>query len=157
MSGTLMSKLAFFRELPCKWLKRSRSERTLLLEAVLLLAIARMAVIIIPFRRLAPSLGDQTISAGEVIRPGKLHIAQDAGQAVRSAASHTFWISNCLPQALAGYWMLKRRRIPATLFLGVAKEAGKANISAHAWLRCGDMILTGAEGHEQFTVITAFS
>jgi hypothetical protein len=54
--------------------------------------------------------------------------------------------------------MLKRRRIAATLYLGVAKDENKAEkLAAHAWLRCGDVILTGAHGHRQFTVVAMFS
>jgi hypothetical protein len=54
--------------------------------------------------------------------------------------------------------MLKRRRIAATLYLGVAKkESDPEGLAAHAWLRCGDVILTGAAGHLHFTVVAAFA
>jgi hypothetical protein len=80
------------------------------------------------------------------------------GRAVRSAAANTPWKSVCLPQAVAGQWMLKRRRIAATLYLGVAKkDADPEQLAAHAWLRCGDAILTGTAGHRQFTVVASFA
>jgi hypothetical protein len=66
--------------------------------------------------------------------------------------------SVCLPQAVATQWMLKRRRIAGTLYLGVAKdETQPEKLAAHAWLRCGTFILTGAAGHRQFTVVATFS
>jgi hypothetical protein len=29
-------------------------------------------------------------------------------------------------------------------------------MEAHAWLRCGDTYVTGAPGHERFTVVSFF-
>jgi hypothetical protein len=54
--------------------------------------------------------------------------------------------------------MLKRRRIGATLYLGVAKDLTKPQqLAAHAWLRCGDIILTGGANHKDFAVLSTFS
>ena len=47
-------------------------------------------------------------------------------------ARHTWWRSMCLEQALAGRWMLRRRGIPSTMYVGMAKRGG--NFIAHAWL-----------------------
>ena len=80
------------------------------------------------------------------------------GQAIRSAANYTPWESVCLPQAMAAQWMLKRRHIAGTLYLGVAKDETKPEkLAAHAWLRSGDVLLTGGAGHRQFTVVATFS
>lgn len=80
------------------------------------------------------------------------------GQAVWSAVNNTPWKSVCLPQAVVGQWMLKRRNIPGTVYLGVMRNAVNTDkLAAHAWLRCGKIILTGANGHHQFTVVSTFS
>ncbi len=143
---------------PAKWRRRNRAERLLLLEAFALLGIARLLVLVIPFRWLACSLGQRMGESGTQVGEAHLQHARLIGQAVHSAANNTPWESVCLPQAVAGQWMLKRRRIPATLYLGVAKdEAKQEKLAAHAWLRCGDIILTGASGHRQFTVVATFS
>jgi hypothetical protein len=143
---------------PAKWRRRSRAERLLLLEAVVLLGVARLLLITIPFRWLAASLGKRMNESCARIAESDLQHARLVGQAVRSAANNTPWESVCLPQAVAGQWMLKRRRIPATLYLGVAKDEAKPErLAAHAWLRCGDVILTGNSGHRQFTVVATFS
>jgi hypothetical protein len=64
--------------------------------------------------------------------------------------------ATCLTQALAGSAMLARRRIATTIQLGVSKSAdGTDGMIAHAWLRCGDELLTGADGHERFTPVAA--
>ena len=50
------------------------------------------------------------------------------------------------------------RGLPATLYLAVAQDkAAPEKLAAHAWLRCGDSILTGAGVREQFTVVSAFA
>lgn len=153
-SGWLKS----LRAAPVKWQRRSRTERLLLLEAVLLLGLARLLVLAIPFRWLAVSLGRHMRASATDAMPAELHQARLIGQAVRSAAANTPWQSVCLPQAVAGQWMLKRRRVAATIYLGVAKaDAKPGQLTAHAWLRCGDVIITGAAGHRQFTVVATFS
>jgi hypothetical protein len=58
-------------------------------------------------------------------------------------------------QAIAAKLMLKRRGIPSTLHLGVAKEDNR--FMAHAWLRSGSIILTGGAGRERFTIISTFA
>jgi hypothetical protein len=143
---------------PAKWRRRSWTERALLMEAFALLGIARLSILVLPFKWLAFTLGLHMKETGAQINPSDLDSARMIGQAIRSAANNTPWESLCLAQAVAGQWMLKRRGIAGTLYLGVAKEETKpAKLGAHAWLRCGNIILTGREGHKKFTVVAAFS
>jgi hypothetical protein len=60
-----------------------------------------------------------------------------------------------LVQALAAKWMLQHRRIPSTMYFGVAKDA-TGQLRAHAWLRSGSQVLTGSEGCQEFTVVATF-
>lgn len=148
----------FFQDAPAKWRRRTRAERLLLLEAFALLGIARLMVFALPFKWLAVSLGRHMNESDTQICASDLRRARMVGQAIRSAANHTPWESVCLAQAVAAQWMLKRRRIAGTLYLGVAKDETKPEkLGAHAWLRCGDVILTGRESHRQFTVVATFS
>jgi hypothetical protein len=150
--------LKYLRDAPAKWRRRSRTERVLLIEAFILLSLARLAVHALPFKCLAVTLGRHMNESGTQISASDLHHARLIGQAIRSAANNSPWESVCLPQAVAGQWMLKRRHIVATLYLGVVKDDNKPEkLAAHAWLRCGDLILTGAAGHRQFTVVSTFS
>lgn len=154
MSGSY----AYLRSIPAKWRRRSRLEQQLLLEAFVLLGVARLLVLCIPFRWLARTLGQHMRESAQDVAASDVELAVLVGRAVQSAASNTPWESVCLPQAVTGQWMLKRRRVVATLYLGVMKAEQKPEqLAAHAWLRCGDRILTGAAGHRQFTVISMFS
>jgi hypothetical protein len=153
--------MAWFKSLrgaSAKWRRRSWPDRMFLVEAFVLLGIARLAVLAVPFRWLAVTLGRHMKEADVQGNPSDLRRARRVGQAVRSAAGYTPWKSLCLPQAVAAQWMLKRRHICGTLYLGVAKDETKPERpAAHAWLRCGDVILTGRQGHRRFTVVSVFS
>ena len=53
--------------------------------------------------------------------------------------------------------MLRRRGIASTLYLGAAKgDDASEPVAAHAWLHCATQIITGATGHERFTIIATF-
>jgi hypothetical protein len=53
--------------------------------------------------------------------------------------------------------MLRRRGLPAALFLGVAKEDGnKDKFAAHAWLMSGGACLTGETGRPDYCPIAVF-
>jgi len=154
----MISWLRSLHAAPVKWRRRTHAERLLLLEAFVLLGVARLLVSSIPFRWLAVSLGKRMNESDASGDPSDVRIARMIGQAIRSAANNTPWESVCLPRAVAAQWMLKRRRIAATFYLGVSKGvAGPDLLAAHAWLRCGDEILTGDEGHRHFTVVASFA
>jgi transglutaminase superfamily protein len=129
----------------------------LLIEALVHLGIARAAVLSRPFNRIAPSLGEHMATADPAItEPQRAH-AHQIGWIVRAVARRTPWDSNCLAQAIAAKRMLQRRGIPSTLYLGVTKGIEEPKqLEAHAWLQCGDIILTGRHGHERFKVISTF-
>lgn len=140
-----------------KFLALSWRDRLLLVEALLYLGGARLALLTIPFRQIAPRLGQQ-LPADDAL-PWRAPVSPTArriGWAVETMSRHTPWESACLAQAMAGKFMLRRRGEASWLFLGTRKdEAG--NLAAHAWLRSGNEILLGAGGHETFTALTSFS
>ncbi len=114
-------------------------------EALFLLCWARLLIRLVPFRRLAPRLGRAQAESSSLLTIDAQRLALDVAWAVGAATRHTPLRFVCLPQALAAKWMLRRRGIANTLYLGIA--AGRENASAmtaHAWLRCGDKIVTGA-------------
>jgi hypothetical protein len=137
---------------------RSWQERGLLCEAVLLLGVMRAAILMLPFRRITALMGlaQGVVPTGATsdvsLCPAKI------GWAVQAAAARTPWQSACLVQALTGMLMLSRRGINSTLYLGVAKdENNPETMAAHAWLRCGNIVLTGAGGVERYTALSSFS
>lgn len=139
---------------------RSWREIGIAAEALLFLGVFRGAILLLPFRRITQIMGltqnstEQSATSASGSGPGPAVI----GWAIQAAAARTPWESACLAQALTGVAMLARRGIASTLFLGVARDGiGAEAMKAHAWLRCGDLILTGAGGMEQYTAISSFS
>jgi hypothetical protein len=143
---------------------RSRQERSLLLEAVAWIGLMQALIPSIKFKRIA---GLFRLAAGEkrqVLSPEQAAEASTIGWAVAAAAARGPWRPLCLGQALAGMAMLRRRQIPGTLYLGVAASAfppvpsiSGDPFAAHAWVRCGDAVITGESGFEQFSVIASFT
>jgi len=141
-----------------KWRRLARSQRRLLLAAFALLGVARLLVLLLPFRWLAWTLGRHMAEARGPVSEYDRALALRVGRAVRSAAVHTPWRSVCLPQAVTAMWLLRRRCVPATLYLGVAQRGrNREGLVAHAWVRCGDLVLTGAAGHRRYTIVSTFS
>lgn len=140
--------------------ERSGLERQLLVAAVLWLGIARAAILTIPFRwttrlfALSPAGVDAATGQPS---PELRDVARRIGWALRIAAARSPWHSTCLVQALAGAAMLRSRRMPATLAMGVAKSSVEpGSLEAHAWLSCHGMILTGEPGHEKYNVVARY-
>jgi hypothetical protein len=124
------------------------NRRAISIEAVIALGLARLLVLTVPIRWIARHLERraarahaQPVEAGDVVR--------EVGWAVRAAAPKTPWKSACLAQAIAGKWMLGRRRLHGTIRLGVAKDID-GNLHAHAWLCAGDTLLTGGAQVRRF-------
>jgi hypothetical protein len=132
------------------------AEWRLLFEAGALLVAARLAVWFVPFRRLAKGLGNTMVESPVAETEIQRSLAIPIGWAVRELGQRLPWMSQCLVQALVATWMLQRRRIPSTLYFGVAKDPGK-QLKAHAWVRCGTLVLTGAGGRDQYKVVATFA
>lgn len=62
--------------------------------------------------------------------------------AIAAAARRVPWRADCLIQTIAAERMLVRRGFRPAFFLGVERtDAG--HFSAHAWLQCGEVVVTG--------------
>lgn len=143
-----MSALRRFRRLTSrrKWLA---------LQAVLAVVVASIALKVIRFAVVAEWL-DTGADVVHRTSDENQSLALDIGWAVRAAANRAPWPALCLVQALAATMLARLHRLNTVLYLGVARgEAGE--LLAHAWLRCGDRIITGAPSHERFRVVATFS
>lgn len=130
--------------------------RRLLLEAGWRLLSARAAVALLPFSQISPTLG--TIQTTTTPQPSLSGTQQETAKIVRWAiaeASQNLPIRTaCLHQAITAKYMLSKRGIPNTLYLGTRKKSGE--LAAHAWVISGNIGVTGTQGHEPFTVISTF-
>ena len=141
-----------------KFSKLSSEEKKFFLEAYITLGMMRTAILTISFKRLTRAL-DHLPKTEEIMTLNKkdMLIAIKVGQSISRAAAYTPWESACLAQSLTAQKMLQKRGIPGVFYLGAVKDKSvEEKMKAHAWSQCGDTIITGAEGHEVFTVLSVF-
>jgi hypothetical protein len=123
----------------------------LLLESVLALGVARLIVLALPFRIYSRSMGKDAESPAETT---SREVLDRVSHAIESVSRHVPWRSKCLEQALAAKAMLRRRGISNTLYVAVAREV---TLEAHAWLRSGDVCVTGQAEFDRYTVLARFA
>ena len=137
--------------------------RALLAEAVAHLLAARLALIFIPFPRLARHLGTfvppadpRAVAARtETVPDDQVQLAADIGWAVTRAARYVPFKAVCLPQAMAARVMLKRRGVKSVMHFGAAKGTKKP-LDAHAWLDAAGVQVTGYPVAKNFAEIACF-
>jgi hypothetical protein len=142
-----MNKLAKFRRL-------RPPERRLLIEAALLLLVARGALKMLPFKtivrwvsRHAPDRTCGEDTARTLV--GRVRWAVEAG--ARNGPGR----AACFPQAIAAHLLLARRGARSTIYYGVAKTAA-GELEAHVWVRAGSLAVVGCAAAPRFTLMTTF-
>jgi len=138
----------------------SAPDKQLLIHAWLLLAYMRAAILCTSFKKLTRALQHyRDVPTCSPVTSGQLEQARNIGRLVAKAARHTPWQSRCLVQVLVVQRLLAGRHIAGQFYLGVLKGRydGSTELAAHAWVHCGDVIVNGARGHEQFTIVSTFS
>lgn len=119
----------------------------LLVEALAHLALARAALACFPYE-----VFERTIASSPPGLPDASRIvaARQIGSAIERVARMVPWRSDCLIQAAAARWMLRVRRIPNRIHIGVAIANG---FTAHAWVTSGEYLVTGRAGRQSFHII----
>ena len=130
--------------------------KLLLIRAVLWLGLARLAVVLLPLHAITPYLGRHMEESCQNNTPQQQITAEQISWAVKTMQGFTPWDSNCMAQAIAAKRMLQRVQIPSTLYIGVARKEAQ-ELEAHAWLRSGTLVVTGAEEMARYKVMSKFS
>jgi Transglutaminase-like superfamily len=132
-----------------RFLQVGGRRRSLVTEAVLCLLVARLALIFVPFPKLAGRLGTfvpptdtRALRANAVPEPTQAELAREIGWAVRRSAHWVPFRAVCLPQAMAAQAMLRRRGVSSVMRFGAGKGVDKP-LDAHAWLDAAGVEVTG--------------
>jgi len=120
VKSSMMTRLSKFFSLP-------GSDKRLFLEALYWLVIAKALLIFLPFKRILPMLKQK-----ESIQTGKADPAA-IRDAIGRAATTTPWTSTCLMKSMAARWMLKRRKTPSHMGIGMMKDE-RGKLVMHAWV-----------------------
>ena len=141
-----------------KFIHLEGEEKKLFLEAYATLGMMRTAILTVSFKRITRSL-EHVAKKKELenLNDKEMKTAQRIGEAIMRASAYTPWKSACLAQSLTAQKMLQKRGIPGVFYLGAMKdEENREKMKAHAWSQCGDTVITGGNGHEDFTVLSVF-
>jgi hypothetical protein len=118
--------------------------KSLYFKAIFLSGFYRLCILILPMKKLQENMG---ISNEESLPEGTEEQYREAARishVVERVSKMTPWESKCLVKALTAQHLLRKRRIPSTLYLGVGKNNN--DMIAHAWLRSGKCYITGGNG-----------
>jgi transglutaminase superfamily protein len=129
----------------------SWEEKSFLLEALVAVPLASLALRLIGFRRLQHTLTGLACEESAASDPegSTLKSARLAARMVAAASREGLRRGNCLEQSIALYWLLHHRKIPAQLRIGVRKQA--SGIEAHAWVEVfGAVLNDGEDVHQQY-------
>ena len=129
-------------------------ERLLLLEASLWLAVAGLAIGVLPFRHVG-RLAGTSLWTRELTRQTRLVTVQQIRWAVAVCARRVPWRAMCFQQGLAAQLMLRWRGVPSVLYYGVTPDR-QSGLAAHVWVRDGDLDVVGGEIASRFAVLATF-
>jgi Transglutaminase-like superfamily len=73
-------------------------------------------------------------------------------QTVDSISRHVFWTNTCLVRSITVKYLLRRRKIDALLYLGLAKDE-KGQLKAHAWVKVPEIGLVYDDGSGEYTTV----
>lgn len=124
------------------------------LEAWIMLSFAKIILLYVPFRKIAPRLKSNFRQPAKKV--GVIRYCEEIAYAVRRAGRYIPWRTRCFEQAIAGKMMLNRRNLDSELYIGVCKKEKAVGIVAHAWLKSGGRIITGGTDLEKFSIISVF-
>jgi hypothetical protein len=126
-----------------KFWKLAPAERRLLFDSLGWLVAVRVALWVLPLRRILAYLKGLQLQTSEFSKNSQVSPAQIAW-AIRTAGRYLPGGENCLGQSLATQAMLARRGFVSELHIGAAREDGE--FKAHAWVECEGQIIIGAAG-----------
>jgi hypothetical protein len=132
--------------------RRQPADLLLATEALALLTLFRLCLAVIPVHKIIRTITRRHIASADTPTDQAIASALQVRWAIEAIARHSPIRFVCFPQTLAGYAMLRRRRIPSTMVYGVARSP-QGDLTAHTWLMIGDRTVVGGEGSAAFTPV----
>jgi len=137
-----------------RFLELSPARMRLLTEACFLLVLARLLLVLLPFRMLA-RLINYPLARVDHYGTQRSLIRNEIAWVVKTAAAHLPGRTVCFPRGIAAQIMCRRRGIDATMFYGAAVEPNRT-LMAHVWVQDGREGVVGSEGVDRFLVLARF-
>jgi Transglutaminase-like superfamily len=130
--------------------QRSLSDWLLLGEGLLALALASLAIALLPFRWVAAAA---SVRGRRPQRSDSETVRRVRG-AIQGWSRRVPWRAVCFQRGLALHWMLRRRGIPSVLSYGARHEGDK--LAAHVWIDVEGETVIGGEEAPSFACLARF-
>ena len=127
------------------------TDRALLVEAMVVLTFASIAIKVLPFRRVVGAAAAFGIPERDGAPPDLL--IRKIVWWVNSAAKRVPWRAVCFQRGLAVHVMLRRRGIASFLHYGVAQSD---SLKAHVWVSAAGRDVIGGEEAAGFTRLATY-
>jgi hypothetical protein len=146
-----------------KWIKKTQAFfglpiglTWLFIKALFVSAVVKTTLAFLPFSKVTRWMGAANKESSFDAQPEHAKYIHWVRRAVELCNRYSFWETECYTQALTAKILLRRKKIPATLYIGFHKDkTGK--FKGHAWLRSGEIIVTGKKSMHEFQVHSFFS
>jgi hypothetical protein len=138
-------------------LKEYWKYKSIYLEAFFWSISIRFCMLFVPFKKYKHWFGKMQNTFEGEYSENQIVYAKKIKNKVLAICNNTPWESKCLVQALSCKKILEKRGIKTTLYLGVNTEDKEKGMQAHAWLKMGELVLTGGPIHNQYKVVNFFS
>jgi hypothetical protein len=129
------------------WTQLSWKERSLLLQALILLPLVTLSLKLWGMRRtqsLLAKLPQQTRSVPSAVLLPKV---EKTARMVRISARYSVLWTNCLKKSLVLWFLLRRQGIESELRIGVRRDQGE--FQAHAWVEYEGIVLNDTQNVRQ--------
>lgn len=139
-----------------KYFKQSNLEREILNRTFAWLLVSFILVRIIPLRWFSSLLGEFKKEVKEELAATDLIIIASVNKSIKRLKRILPWKVKCFEEAIAAKKVLEKSEIKSTLYLGLDKNEIK-QLVAHAWLKNGDVNITGGNVATNFKVVGYYS
>lgn len=136
-----------------KWWHLPFHLKWMLIEVLFLSAYYRMKLLYFPFAKLSDKIG--TLGFETEKEAQNETICMECAWATDVICKRTPWESKCLVRALTAKKLLNQRKLPCTLYMGVLLNQ-QGDMTAHAWLRCGEIYVSGGNGEGTYTITAVY-
>ena len=128
--------------------------------ALFMLGICNIILILIPYRKISVFFGNNIGPAAimPIASSQQEKTASAIGQAVRIAAGHAPWRSDCLRQAMLAVFLCRLYAVPYALHFGfpLQDKRNAEERTAHAWLVSGRIFITGGKSFRQHQSVACY-
>lgn len=128
----------------------------LFIKAVFISAIVRFTLLFLPFKKVLGWLGEPGKETPQELIVSNTVYAGKVKTALWRCNKYTPWKTECYVQALTARILLRQKGVPSTIYIGFRKNYD-SQYEGHAWLRSGELIITGEKGYTSFQVHSFFS